>query len=356
MTRPIQVTIHTAALQHNYRLLKAHAPQSRAYAVIKANAYGHGLVRTAQALADADGFALLEIEQAQVLRELGFALPILLLEGVFEPSELMICAEQDFRIAVHSELQLQWLEEARLKHPVKICLKLNTGMNRLGFVAERAAELVLRLSRNPNVLSITLMAHFATADEPDKGIDWQLARFQAATANLHLPFTLANSAALIDYPQARGEWVRPGIMLYGSSPFAERSACDLGLRAAMSLTSRIIGVQEISAGDAVGYGASFHAEKPMRIGIVACGYADGYPRHAPTGTPVLVNGQRSQLIGRISMDMLALDLTEIPTAQIGSHVELWGNQLSIDEVAAAAGTISYELMCAIAQRVPVATD
>lgn len=356
MTRPIQATIHSAALQHNYHLLKARAPHSQAYAVIKANAYGHGLVRTAQALADADGFALLEIEQAQVLRELGFDLPILLLEGVFEPEELTICAEQDFRVAVHSEQQLVWLENARLAHPLRVCLKLNTGMNRLGFVAERAPELVRRLSANPNVLSITLMAHFATADEPAKGIDWQLARFRAATAGLNLPVTLANSAALFDYPQAQGEWVRPGIMLYGASPFADRSALSLGLQAAMSLTSRVIGIQAIEPGATVGYGATFRAEKPMHIGIVACGYADGYPRHAPTGTPIMVAGQRSQLIGRVSMDMLALDLTGIPAAQPGSPVELWGCNLSIDEVAAAAGTISYELMCAIAQRVPVAMD
>ncbi|MBS1157056.1 MAG: alanine racemase [Proteobacteria bacterium] len=356
MTRPIQAAIHLSALQHNYRLLKARAPRSQAFAVIKANAYGHGLVRTAKALAKADGFALLEIEQAQVLRELGFKLPILLLEGVFEPEELTICAEQDFRIAVHNEQQLAWLDEATLVRPLRVCLKLNTGMNRLGFVAERAPELVDRLSANRNVRSITLMSHFATADEPEKGIDWQLARFRAATAGLDLPVTLANSAALFDYPETQGEWVRPGIMLYGSSPFAERSACNLGLLPAMSLTSRLIGTQQIEAGAVVGYGANFRAEKPMRLGIVACGYADGYPRHAPTGTPVWVEGCRTRLIGRVSMDMLAVDLADIPAAQVGSPVELWGKNLSIDEVAAAAGTISYELMCAIAPRVPMVAE
>lgn len=356
MARPILATIHTQSLLHNYRLLKALAPNSQAYAVIKANAYGHGLVRTAQALAKADGFALLEIEQAQVLRELGFDQPILLLEGVFEPVELEICAQYDFRIAVHSEQQLQWLESARLPHPLRVCLKLNTGMSRLGFEAERAHELVSRLSECDNVLSITLMAHFATADEPDKGVDWQLERFRAAIAGLNLPVSLANSAALFDYPQTHAEWVRPGITLYGSSPFADRTATDLGLKAAMSLTSRIIGVQSLSPGASVGYGAAFRADKPMRIGVVACGYADGYPRHAPTGTPVWVCGQRSRLVGRVSMDMLAIDLTEIAQAEVGSPVELWGCNLSIDEVAAAAGTISYELMCALALRVPVVTD
>lgn len=356
MTRPILATIHTQALQHNYHLLKALAPNSQAYAVIKANAYGHGLVRTAQALARADGFALLEIEQAQILRELGFEQPILLLEGVFEPVELDVCAQYDFRIAVHSEQQLQWLEAADLPRPLRVCLKLNTGMSRLGFEAERAHELVGRLSGCANVLSITLMAHFATADEPAKGVNWQLERFHAATAGLNLPVSLANSAALFDYPQTHGEWVRPGITLYGSSPFTERSARDLGLQAAMSLTSRLIGIQELSSGTVVGYGATFQADRPMRIGIVACGYADGYPRHAPTGTPVLVCGKRTQLVGRVSMDMLAIDLGEISEAQLGSPVELWGSNLPIDEVAAAAGTIGYELMCALAARVPVMTD
>ena len=356
MTRPIQATIHTAALRHNYRQAKIAAPASRAYAVIKANGYGHGMLRVADALNDADGFALLEIEQAQQLREQGFMQPIILLEGVFGPEELAICAELDLRIAVHCEEQLRWLEGARLVRPLDVCLKLNTGMNRLGFVAERAPEIAARLAACANVASVTLMMHFATADELPQGIDWQLNRFRSATRDLGLPVTLANSAALLDYPGVRGDWVRPGIMLYGSSPFADRSAADLGLRPAMTLTSRIIGVQELAPGDVVGYGATFCVDRSMCIGIVACGYADGYPRHAPTGTPVLVNGQRTGLIGRISMDMLAVDLTGIAAASVGSPVELWGEGLSIDDVAAAAGTISYELMCALAPRVPVVTD
>lgn len=356
MTRPIQATIHTAALRHNYHQAKIAAPASRAYAVIKANGYGHGMLRVAAALAEADGFALLEIEQAQLLRGQGCVQPIILLEGVFGPDELVICSELDLRIAVHCEEQLRWLEGAKLARPLDVCLKLNTGMNRLGFVAERAPEIAARLVACTNVASVTLMMHFATADEPAQGIDWQLDRFRSATRDLGLPVTLANSAALLDYPGVRGDWVRPGIMLYGSSPFADRSAADLGLIPAMTLTSRIIGVQELAVGEVVGYGATFRAERPMRIGIVACGYADGYPRHAPTGTPVLVDGQRTGLVGRISMDMLVVDLTCIPAASIGSPVELWGEHLSIDEVAAAAGTISYELMCAVAPRVPIVAD
>lgn len=353
MTRPVLVSIHADALRHNYRLAKTCAPHSLAFAVLKANGYGHGLLRVAESLVDADGFALLEIEEAVRLREQGFKQPILLLEGVFSSDELAICAEFSLHIAVHCPEQVQWLENARIPRPLMVCLKLNTGMNRLGFVAEQAREWAQRLQACSNVGGVVLMAHFATADEPDVGVDWQLRRFCDATAGLGLPACLANSAAIIDYPATHADWVRPGIMLYGSSPFAERSARDLGLRPAMTLSSRIIGVQLLAAGAAVGYGRTFHAEQTMRIGVVACGYADGYPRHAPTGTPVVVCGQRTRLVGRVSMDMLVVDLTDIPAAAVGSPVELWGGQVSIDEVAAAAGTISYELMCALALRVPV---
>lgn len=356
MTRPILATIHSSALQHNYQQVKNRTPNSRAFAVIKANAYGHGLLRVAQALNNADGYALLEMEQAILLRSQGFEQPILLLEGVFSAEQLKLCAQYRLSIAIHDVLHLAWLQQTLLERPLHIYLKLNTGMNRLGFAAEQAPELVQKLQSIANVASVSLMMHFATADEADKGIDWQLTRFRRATEGLNLPVTLANSAALIDHPEIAGDWVRPGLMLYGASPFVERSAADLGLQAAMSLTSSIIGTQTLAVGDRVGYGATFCAEKPMRIGIVACGYADGYPRHAPTGTPVWVHGQRSRLVGRISMDMLAIDLSGIDHATLGSPVELWGKHLSIDEVANAAGTISYELMCAIAQRVPVLAD
>ncbi|SFN79386.1 alanine racemase [Formivibrio citricus] len=356
MTRPILATIHSAALSHNYRLAKICAPHSLAFAVIKANGYGHGLLPVARALASADGFALLEIEQAVRLREEGFAQPILLLEGVFSPDELPVSADFGLHVAVHSPEQVQWLEQAALSRPLTVCLKLNTGMNRLGFVVEEAREWAQRLQACPNVAGVVLMAHFATADEPDKGIDWQYRRFCDAVTGLELPVCLANSAAIIDYPATHGDWVRPGIMLYGSSPFADRSASELGLQPAMTLSSRIIGEQQLAVGASVGYGMTFCSDRPMRIGTVACGYADGYPRHAPTGTPVVVCGQRTRLLGRVSMDMLAVDLTNIPTAAVGSPVELWGSQLPIDEVAAAAGTISYELMCAVASRVPVVVD
>ncbi len=225
-------------------------------------------------------------------------------------------------------------------------------MNRLGFPASQARELAARLQRCANVASVTVMQHFATADEPEKGIDQQLARFKAATEGLALPQSLANSAATLAYPQTHAQWNRPGIVLYGSSPFAQRSAQDLGLQAAMTLQSELIAIQDLQPGDQVGYGATFTADRAMRIGVVACGYADGYPRVAPTGTPVTVDGVATRLVGRVSMDMLTVDLSAVPAARIGSKVELWGQNQPIDAVAHAAGTLGYELMCAVTTRVP----
>ncbi|MBB5189314.1 alanine racemase [Silvimonas terrae] len=353
MTRPIKAIVHSKAITHNYNQVKQTAPASRAFAVVKANAYGHGLERAARALAHADGFGILEIEGALALRRWGMQQPVLLLEGVFSQSELIEAARQNFSVAVHEPGHLAWLEQVTLPQPLNIFLKLNTGMNRLGFPAEQARDLAAKLGSLSNVASVTLMAHFATADEPAKGIEKQFTRFQHATEGLKLPISLANSAATFAYPQTRTDWVRPGIVLYGASPFDDRSAKELGLQAAMTLQSQLIAVQHLQAGDTVGYGATFTADRPMRIGVVACGYADGYPRHAPAGTPVNVAGQRTRVIGRVSMDMLTIDITDLPQAQIGSPVELWGSEVPIDEVARAAGTIGYELMCAVAPRVPV---
>jgi alanine racemase len=356
MSRPIEAVIHSAALAHNYQIIKARAPHSRAFAVIKANGYGHGVERVVQALPQADGFAILEIEPAIAMRRAGVTAPILLLEGVFSQQELALCAQYDLTLAIHEPRHLQWLAHTELAAPVQIFLKLNTGMNRLGFPVADAPALATQLLALPNVASVTLMTHFATADEPAIGIDKQWGQFQAYCAELDLPRTLANSAAIFAYPHVHGDWIRPGIALYGASPLPQFSAAQLDLQAAMTLQSKIIGVQHLQAGDTVGYGATFTADREMRIGVVACGYADGYPRHAPTGTPVLVNGHRTRLLGRVSMDMLCVDLTDLPAAQIDSSVELWGQSLSIDQVAHAAGTIAYELMCAIALRVPIRTD
>ncbi|GAB4123772.1 MAG: catabolic alanine racemase DadX [Sideroxydans sp.] len=351
MSRPIQARISLDALRHNLALARR-ASGARVMAVIKANAYGHGLLRCAEALREAEGFALLDLQDAIQLREAGFRQTLLLLEGAFAPDELAAIAEYDLSCVIHSPHQLDMLDAYPRRGGLSVWLKINTGMNRLGFLPQEVPAVMERLRSQRALRDITLMTHFAQADEP-AGIAPQLARFNAVAAAYRLPRSLANSAALLRYPAAHGDWVRPGIMLYGSSPFADQSAQTLGLRPAMTLTSRIIAVRQLQAGDEVGYGAAFRAERALRIGIVACGYADGYPRHAPTGTPLLVNGQRTHTLGRVSMDMLAVDLTDI-AADVGSPVVLWGEGMPVDEVARAAGTLSYELLCAVARRVPLA--
>ena len=355
MTRPILATIHRAALSHNLNLARQAAGPARVWAVIKANAYGHGLLRAAQAFAAADGFAVLNIEDAIQLRQSGIVQPILLLEGVFAASEYQDCAHWAFTPVIHAQYQLDWLQQSSLARPLSVYLKINTGMNRLGIVLPVVAEALRQLQELAQVADITLMTHFARADE-DGGIAEPLARFKAASTGFAYPHSLANSAALLSEPQSHGDWVRPGIMLYGATPFAQRSAAQLGLQAAMTLSSRLIAVQTLAPGDSVGYGSRFTASRPVRIGVVACGYADGYPRHAPNGTPVVVAGVPTQVVGTISMDMLTVDISAIPQADIGSPVELWGRQMPVDAVANAAGTVGYELMCALAPRVPVAED
>jgi len=355
MPRPIHATIDLAALRHNYRLAKQRSGNARAWAVVKANAYGHGLLRAAKALRDeADGFALLDLEEAVALREAGIRQPILLLEGFFSPDDLRLVDSHRLSTAIHCREQIAMLAAGRLSAPLHLFVKFNTGMNRLGFVEGDLPWLREQLAWLP-AASVTLMTHFADADGPS-GIAWQLERFRAMTAGWPGAVSVSNSAATLRYPEAAADWVRPGIMLYGGSPFgcaAGWRAGDLDLRPAMTLRAEILGVQALQAGDTVGYGRSFRAEAPMRVGVVACGYADGYPRHAPTGTPVLVNGRRTRLLGRVSMDMLAVDLSALPEAGIGNPVTLWGEGLPADEVAQAAGTISYELFCALARRVPV---
>lgn len=300
----------------------------------------------------ADGFALLDIGEAIALRDAGVRQPILLLEGFFEPDDIPLCAEYGLTPVVHRIEQLAMLRSAGLPVRLPIYLKLNTGMNRLGITPAQLPAVRRELAASPAVGNVTLMTHFAEADG-GRGIAWQLERFAQMREAWSCPVSLANSAAILRHPQTTGDWVRPGIMLYGSSPFADQSAVELGLQPVMTLASRIIGVQEIAAGERVGYGGLFVAERPTRVGIVACGYADGYPRHAPSGTPILVAGQRSETLGRVSMDMLACDLTDLPGAGLDSPVTLWGDGLSADEVAASAGTISYELFCALAPRVPL---
>ncbi|TMH90481.1 MAG: alanine racemase [Betaproteobacteria bacterium] len=350
--RPIRVRIDSAALRHNLDAARRRAPRSRICAVVKANAYGHGLARAARALAAADGLALIELEAALELRRLGERRPILLLQGFFSPDELEPIAAHGLTAVVHDAEQLAILERARPPKKIAVVAKLNTGMNRLGFPAEDLRGVLERLRNCPGAGAIALMTHFADADGK-RGVRWQLERFEAASAGVDLPKSLANSAALLRYPEAHKDWVRPGIMLYGCSPFPDESAEKLGLKPAMTLTSELIAVKELRPGDCVGYGCTFTADARMRVGVVACGYADGYPRHAPTGTPILVAGKRTRTLGRVAMDMLFADVSGISGAEVGSAVTLWGEGLSADEVAASAGTVSYELLCAISQRVPV---
>ncbi|MBK6981005.1 MAG: alanine racemase [Betaproteobacteria bacterium] len=352
MTRPLRADIRLAALGENYAVAGRHAASSRVLAVVKADAYGHGLARVARALPQADGFATLEIDGAVRLRDTGFAREILLLEGFFSPAELATVSGSRLATVVHGEEQLRMLETVRVPAPVDAYLKINTGMNRLGFAPREARRALARLQATGAARSITLMTHFATADGPE-GVHEAMNRFESATHGVELPRSLANSAAILAHPRTHADTVRQGIALYGATPFSDRSAQELGLVPAMTLRSRLIAVQEIGPGETVGYGGTFHAQHAMRIGVVACGYADGYPRHAPNGTPVLVEGVRVATAGRVSMDMITVDLTPVPQARVGSEVVLWGEGLPVDEVAHAAGTVGYELLCALAPRVPV---
>jgi alanine racemase len=349
MSRPIHAHIDLDALNHNLHVTRR-ITKSRIMAVIKANAYGHGLMRVAEALENVDGLALLDVRDAVKLREAGCRQTILLLEGFFTLEELQLVAQYDLAIVIHNEQQLARLDAYPRRGNLQVWLKVNSGMNRLGFAPEEVPAVMENLKSHAAVREITLMTHFSHADERG-GVAAQLERFDGLAATYRVPISLANSAALLRYSVTHADWVRPGIMLYGASPFADTSAQQLGLKPVMTLSSEIISVREIKAGESVGYGGMFRAENNIRIGVVACGYADGYPRHAPTGTPILVNGQRTRILGRVSMDMLSVDLSNIIGAKIGSQVILWGEGMPVEEVARTAETISYELLCAVSARV-----
>ncbi|WP_421504437.1 catabolic alanine racemase DadX [Erwinia rhapontici] len=356
MSRPILATINLAALRQNLAVARQAAGGSRLWSVLKANAYGHGIARVWQSLVETDGFALLNLEEAILLREQGWKKPILLLEGFFHQDELAIIDQYRLTTSVHSSWQIQALAKARLSAPLDIYLKMNSGMNRLGFQPDQVHNAWQKLRSLDNVGEMTLMAHFADA-ETSEGIAGPLQRIEQAAEGLNCARSLANSAATLWHPQTHHDWVRPGIILYGASPSGQwQDIASSGLQPVMTLTSEVIGIQQLTAGSAVGYGGQYRASGEQRIGVVACGYADGYPRHAPTGTPILVDGVMTQTVGRVSMDMITVDLTPCPQAGIGSQVELWGNNVKIDDVAAAAGTVGYELMCALAPRVPVIVE
>lgn len=350
MTRPSRALVDLHALRHNYtHVRRMHG--GRALAVLKANAYGHGAVRCAQALADlADGFAVAFTAEAVELRNAGITAPILVLEGVFDSEELATARQLGLWITVHHEEQLRMLEADTSAQPLPVWLKCDSGMRRAGFAPEDMPAAYARLQASGKASDIVLMTHFARADEPDShSTAHQIAAFDAATAALPGLRSLCNSAGILAWPAARRDWARPGIVLYGADPLPAPGA---QLQAVMTLESQVFAVRTLEPGDALGYGGGFVATQATRIGLVAVGYADGYPRLATTGTPVAVDGALTRLVGRVSMDMLTVDLSDLPDAGIGSTVELWGKQVSVNTVAQRAGTIAYELLCNV-KRVPL---
>jgi alanine racemase len=349
----IRATVDAAALRHNLSRVRATAPGARVMAVIKANAYGHGLVPAARALGLTDGYAVARLEEGLALRAAGLANPVLLLEGVFSPGQLAVAAQQRFDIMVHSFEQLELLEGRGDGGPLSAWLKVDTGMNRLGFRVEQFAAAWERLRRMPNVTpDPTLVTHLACADEvEDPRTSSQLRTFEEITAGRGGARSIANSAGLFAWPASRADWVRPGIALYGVSPFPAGTGRELGLRPAMTLRTQVIAVRVVRPGETVGYGGTWRASRPTRIAVVAAGYGDGYPRGVGSGTPVLVGGHRAHVVGRVSMDMLTVDVTSLPGVVPGDEVVLWGEGLPVEEIALHAGTIPYELICGVSQRV-----
>lgn len=352
--RPLVATVDLAAIRYNYAFAQRCAPGRHAFAVVKANAYGHGMREVVAALGgQADGFAVACLEESLVVRELNASARVLLLEGCFEPSEYLIAAQLGLDVVVQSAEQAEALLACALAAPLRVWLKLDSGMHRLGFSSEQLRVWHTRLQGAPQVAELNLLSHFACADERGHPLTEQ--QVEVFLDVLDLDFaqrSLANSAAILTIPAAHMDWLRPGIMLYGATPFTDLNVQELGLQAAMRLTAQIIGLRDVPAGDTVGYGASWIAPRDSRIATVSCGYADGYPRNAPSGTPVIINGQRVPLVGRVSMDMLNVDVTDLPQVQLGDAVELWGAQLPVDEVAHACGTIGYELLSKVTARVP----
>lgn len=355
--REARLGISRQALHHNLQLVRSAAPYSRVLTMVKADAYGHGARLVAETLAETDGFGVAYLDEALALRAAGIQQPITLLEGVFSDMEMFEAVRQRCAVVVHQEEQITLLENCKLSGPVDVWLKVDTGMHRLGFTPEAAVTAFRRIRAARVVGEIGLLTHFSAADELESPqTEKQISRFRAVQQVLSrngerpVPDSLANSAAILAWPASHGSWVRPGIMIYGSSPFQDRTAEELGLRPVMTLMSRLIAVRTVKKGEAVGYGGAWTASRDTRIGVVAIGYGDGYPRHARNGTPVLVGGFRTELVGRVSMDMITVDLGQFPV-NVGDPCVLWGEGLSADVVAAYAGTISYELFCKVTDRV-----
>lgn len=353
MSSLIRSVIDTAALRHNLQVARTKAAGARVMAVIKANAYGHGVLQSAKALAEADGFAVARLDEGLALRQAGLANRVLLLEGVFSAGQVALAAQQHFELMVHNAEQLAMLEAYAGSEAIRAWIKLDTGMNRLGFRPEEFADAYARLSRIVQVQpEPVLVTHLASADDRrDSRTAAQLACFESATARLPGARSIANSAGVLAWPATRGDWVRPGLMLYGLSPFPSGTGGDLGLRAAMSLQSEVIAVKTVRHGETVGYGGAWRAERDTRIAVIAAGYGDGYPRSTASGAPVQVNGRRAPLVGRVSMDMITVDVTDLPAVSVGDPVVLWGEGVPAEEIAQHAGTIAYELICGVSQRV-----
>ncbi len=355
MTCAAEAMIDLQALQYNLQRVRDTATTSRIISVIKANGYGHGMLRVAHALKESDAFAVAKIDEAMALREAGISQSILLLEGFADSAELLLIAQHKFDIVVHHTSQIELLEQVMPSplNPIRVWLKIDTGMHRLGIALDEAITSFQRLQACANVAGeVVVMSHFANADDQnDPRTNTQLKRFQNVVATMDANSSLANSAAILAYPQSHGEWVRPGIMLYGVSPFIDGTAADDGLKPVMTLSSKLIAINHYKKGNALGYGGSWHCPEDMPVGVVAIGYGDGYPRAAIAGTPVLINGQRVPLIARVSMDMICVDLRTQPAAVIGDRAVLWGEGLPVEEIAQNANTIPYELLCRVSQRV-----
>lgn len=352
----VSAVIDTAALRHNLSVVRVRAPCSKVMAVVKANAYGHGLVAVAQALHGADAFAVARVEEGLSLRAAGITKPVVLLEGVFDPEQAAAAAAAEFELVVHMAEQIELLRGLTGDRPQTVWLKLDTGMNRLGLKGPAFESAMARLMELPAVRRpIGLFTHLAAADEPGRQVTaQQLARFGAATKFHQGPRSVANSAGLLNFPACQADWVRPGLLLYGVSPVPGAIGADFGLRPVMTLQSRVIAVKHVEIGEHVGYGSAWLARRPTRLAVAAIGYGDGYPRSLGAGSPVLVNGERAMLAGRVSMDMIGIDVTDLRgPVGLGDPVLLWGPELPVEEMARAAGTIPYELLCGISQRVAV---
>ena len=353
MTRATRAVINLSALRHNLSIARRHAPESHIMAIIKANGYGHGSVAIAQALDQADSFGVACLDEAITLREAGISQPIVLLEGVVHATDLNLVRGYQLELVIHHPHQINLLEQGKGK-AIPVWLKLDTGMHRLGITPGQVSEMHQRLTQLETVAQpVRLMTHLANADDrQDDTTLQQVKRFDAATAELPLQTSIANSAGILAWPDTHRDWIRPGIMLYGVSPFVDSTATEHELQPVMTLQSELIAINQQQQGEPIGYGGSYRCPADMPVGVVAIGYGDGYPRHAPSGTPVLVNGQRVPLIGRVSMDMICVDLRDCPDARIGDPVVLWGEALPVEEIASQAGTIGYELLCQVTQRVP----